>query len=594
MEIYFSHYYSETLVFLAVAGVVVPLFKQLKLSPVHGFLLAGLALGPFGLGGLESEAPWIAPFTINNGEDIGALAELGVVFLMFMVGLELSAARLWLARRMVFGLGALQVLSCSLALGSLAYILGQPTSSAVVLGAAGSLSSTAIALPTLAERGRLQTVAGRTSFAILLFQDLSVAPLLFMVSLLSSEGPVGIRLIETLGPGVIAVAALVAFGQLALRPLFGWVAAARSPELFMAACLLVILGTSFVTAAAGQSMALGAFVAGLLLAETEFRRQIEALIDPFKGLLLGLFFLSVGATMDLARVYASLTATLMIAMGLIATKATVVFLAARGFSLSRASAGETALIIAGGGEFAFVLLSAPISGHILPPDVAATATAAVTISMLTIPFLVALAERHFARKAAETRAPVFAPADGGAEAAVVIAGYGRTGVLVARMLARHGVSFIAIDDDIRVVRRARRQAEARVFYGDATNPEMLRCCGLSDAQALVVTPTSPETAKAIVAGVRSENATLPIFARARDLAVAKRLYRFGVTDAVPIDVEPSLHLSELVLVELGVPLGRVIASIHEQRDEFRGAIKAKGKNARRRNAIRPQQADHAP
>ncbi|MFJ5487069.1 cation:proton antiporter [Hansschlegelia beijingensis] len=589
MEIYFSNYYSETLVFLAVAGLVVPLFKRLELSPVHGFLLAGLALGPFGLGSLEQAAPWIGPLTINNGEDISALAELGVVFLMFMVGLELSAQRLWLARRMVFGFGALQVVSCSVALGLLAYLLGQPPASAMVLGAAGSLSSTAIALPTLAERGRLQSVAGRNSFSILLFQDLSVAPLLLMVSVLSSGGPIGPRLLETLGPGVIAVGALVLFGRVALRPIFGWVAAARSAELFMAACLLVILGTAFITAAAGQSMALGAFVAGLLLAETEFRRQIEALVDPFKGLLLGLFFLSVGATLDLGRVFASLGETLLIAATLIAAKVVIVFLGGRAFGVSRAASAETALIMAGGGEFAFVLLSPAISGQILSPDIAATATAAVTISMLTIPFLIAAAGRFAARTGGGKEVEV-GPPDGVAEPVVVIAGYGRKGAVVARMLARHDVPFIAVDDDVRVVRRARRQGDTRVFYGDATNPEMLRRCGVASALALVVTPASGETARAIVASARAESETLPVFAFAGDLADARRLYRLGVTDAVPLDVEPSLHLSELVLLELGLPMGNVIASVHEQRDEFRDEIRPKGRGARHRNAIRAQQA----
>ncbi|MET0314874.1 MAG: cation:proton antiporter, partial [Hansschlegelia sp.] len=449
-----------------------------------------------------------------------------------------------------------------------------------------SLSSTAIVLPTLAERKRLHIVSGRTSFAVLLFQDLAVAPLLLMASVLSFTGTdLGSTLVKSLAPGVVAVVALAAIGRLVLRPMFRWVAAARSTELFMGACLLVILGTASVTAAAGQSMALGAFICGLLLAETEFRRQIEALIKPFEGLLLGLFFLSVGAQLDIGLLLGNLPATLGIAAGLIVVKAAAVFGIARVSGLARSVARGAALTLAGGGEFAFVLLSST-SGGVVPEQAASAAIAAVTLSMLAIPLLIGLAERLDARTPDRDEAPPEGASGEGPEAPVIIAGYGRVGTLVGTMLARHGIPFVAIDDDIVLVRRARRQSASNVFFGDATNPELLRRCGVQEARAVVVTMTSREAATAVVIAARAEDAELPIVARAMDPQHAKLLYRHGATEAVPEDIEPSLYLSELVLVEVGVPMGPVIASIHDMREEFRVQLRGKGKNARPRRAIR--------
>ena len=583
----FARYYSETLVFLGTAGVVVPFFKKVRLSPVHGFLAAGLALGPFGFGRLADAAPWIAPLTINDVEEVSQVAELGVVFLMFMIGMELSVERMWRSRKAIFGLGALQVATCSAALAVCAILLGIAPAAAIVLGAAFSLSSTAIALPSLAETHLLEDESGRASFAVLLFQDLAAAPLLFMVSMLTpSDADIWETLLGSLVPGAIAVAALAAAGRLLMRPLFRWVASARSPELFMATCLLVILGTAFITAAGHQSMALGAFIAGLLLAGTEFRRQIEALVDPFKGLLLGLFFLCVGASLDLGQVMNALPATLGATIALVAVKAALIFGASRLSGLPRRPSQEVALTLAGGGEFAFVLLSPTISGHILSPGATAVGTAAVTLSMMTIPLLVGLAARLNRRApSAETLGAAHASAEG-ARGAVLIVGYGHVGVLVGRMLSKRSIPYVAIDDDIRLVLQARKRAGRRVFYGDATNPEVLRRCDLGETSALIITLNDKEAALRVTEAAREENPSLPIIARALDLRHAKQLYRAGVTDAVPEDVEPSLHLSELALLELGVPAGEASAFVRDQRDVFRAKLGGKGRNAKRRRAIR--------
>ena len=294
--------YKETLIFLATAGVVVPLFRRLKFSPVLGFLGAGVLLGPYGLGALARQIGWLAPFALDNVEQIAPVAEFGVVFLLFMIGLELSWHRLAIIGRLVFGLGALQVFGSAAALGALALILGEPPTSAAVLGFALALSSTAIVIPVLAEAKRLGTTAGRTIFAVLLFQDLMVAPLLFMVAMLGMRGGgLGMAVVSFLVPALTGLSVIVLGGRLVMRPLFRHVAAAGSTEFFMAACLLVVIGTGVLTAASGLSMGLGAFIAGILLAETEYRREIEVTIEPFKGLLLGLFFVSIGASLDLSR-----------------------------------------------------------------------------------------------------------------------------------------------------------------------------------------------------------------------------------------------------------------------------------------------------
>ena len=294
--------YKEALLFLVTAGIVAPLFFRIRVSPVLGYLLAGAALGPYGLGRLVEKASWLDALALTNVEAIRRIAAFGVVVLLFTIGLELSFERLARMRRLVFALGLAQVALSTLALGAVAHALGQKPAAAFMIGAALSLSSTAIVIPVLADEKRLRSTVGRYAFAVLLFQDLAVAPLLVVAAMFAggATGSLGRSLLLTLAPAVLALAAVIIVGRLVLRPLFHSVATTRSPEFFMAACLLVVLGAALTAAASGLSMALGAFVAGLLLAETEYRREIEVTIEPFKGLLLGLFFVSVGAQLDLS------------------------------------------------------------------------------------------------------------------------------------------------------------------------------------------------------------------------------------------------------------------------------------------------------
>jgi CPA2 family monovalent cation:H+ antiporter-2 len=580
--------YKEMLLFLVTAGIVAPLFFRLRISPVLGFLLAGVALGPSGLGRLIPYAPWLDALTLTNVEAVGRVASFGVVFLLFMMGLELSFERLTLMRRFVFGLGLAQVVLSSLVLGALAFALGQPPASALVIGAALSLSSTAIIIPVLAERKRLNLAAGRVSFAILLFQDLAVAPLLFMVTMLvgGQANGLGLGLALTIAPAALALTALIVLGRRVLRPLFHSVAMTKSTEFFMAACLLVVLGAALIAAVSGLSMALGAFIAGLLLAETEYRREIEATIEPFKGLLLGLFFVAVGAELDLSLLFASPAPILLIAATIVIAKGLALLILGWAFRLPGRVAREVALLLGPGGEFAFVMIGAAVAGEIVAPKIGQTILVAVTLTMFVTPALARLGEFLAGRLAAPALSPEameLPPED--AEHRVIIVGYGRVGALIGEMLTWHKIPYIAVDSDARLIARA-RNAGAPIYFGDATRPEFLRRCGIDTARALVVTMDAPRANEAVVETARGLRADLTLVARARDAAHAKTLYDLGVTDAVPETVEASLQLSEAVLVDIGVPMGYVIASIHEKRDEYRKILVASGAPARPRSTRR--------
>lgn len=566
--------YKDLVLFLATAGIVVPLFKRLKVSPILGFLGAGVALGPSGLGALAGQVHWLSAFTVGRTQEVAQLAEFGVVFLLFTIGLELSWERLRAMRRMVFGLGGAQVAlgAALLTAGGVAALDLRPLVAAM-LGLALALSSTAVALPALAERKRLASPAGRAVFSVLLFQDLAVAPLLVVLSVLGSgANGFGPEVLAALAPRAAGLVVLALAGRLLLRPMMRSVARAKSEELFVAACLLVVIGAGLGAAAAGLSMGLGAFVAGLLLAETEYRHEVEVTVEPFKGLLLGLFFLSMGIGLDLSLLIHRPILVLGITAALILLKAASVAGLSRLFGLRWRGALETGLALAAGGEFAFIVVNQAIGAGLLPAGTGQASLTAVTLSMFAIPALTGLGERlgrggevlPAETPPLEADAPPEAPR-------VLVVGYGRVGRLVADMLTRHDIAWTAIERDTRLVEAARREGKA-LYFGDAARPELLRRCGLDTTPALVVTMDSPDGAEAVVAAARDLRPDLMVIARARDARHAARLYDLGVTDAVPETIEASLQLSESLLVDLGVPMGLVIASIHEKRDEYRKAL----------------------
>ncbi len=471
--------YREALLFLVTAGIVAPLFLRLRISPVLGYVLAGAALGPFGLGRLVAQAPWLRGALLSDVGEIRVLAEFGVVMLMFTIGLELSFERLKSLRRLVFGLGPAQLVVSTVLIAGAALIAGQKPAAAVVFGAALSLSSTAMVVPALAEAKLQRGPVGRYAFSVLLFQDLAVAPLLFMVSTMSGGGAEGFawRLTLTVAPAAAAVGAVILIGRLGLRPLFRSVALTRSPEFFMAACLLVVLGAGLIAASSGLSMALGAFLAGLLLAETEFRREIEVTIEPFKGLGLGLFFVSIGAELDLSLAVAKPGAVFGALGVFVGLKAVSFYPLARFFGASRAAARDVSLALGPGGEFAFVLVGVGLAGGLMEPETGRVVMLAAALSMVTIPFLGrALATLEVRRRARiiPAEAKVAPPEDG--EARAILVGYGRVGHLIGDMLEVHGIPYIAVDFGRQ--RRGRRAArgKARLFRRRLARrvPEKLR------------------------------------------------------------------------------------------------------------------------
>jgi monovalent cation:H+ antiporter-2, CPA2 family len=569
--------FKEPVVILTAAAVIVPLFHRLKISPVLGFILCGVMLGPSGLGALATSAPWLYAFTIQDRDSIAMMAEFGIVFLMFAIGLELSFERLNLMRKAVFGLGGAQLGLSSLAIFSVCYFaLGTTGTAAAVIGLALSLSSTAIVMQTLAEQKRLTTVAGRGAFGVLLFQDLAVVPVLFAVSMLAPDrmglGVAG--LVQSLFVAVLAIGASIVIGRIILRPLMRQAARTRSPEIFMAACLLVLITTSLGAAAAGLSMTLGAFLAGLLLAETEYRREAEATIQPFKGLLLGVFLVSVGMSVDIAKILQRPIEIALSVVGLIALKALVVSFVGPFFGIKRPGATKAGLLLGPGGEFAFVVLGLAMTIQVVSQEAADFALLVTAITMCLIPFL---ARWGVVKSGGETISPESIEAKLAASALlndaahVIVAGYGRVGVVIVDLLEQQKIPYLAVDADVERVRRARKLGR-KVYYGDAARVEFLRACGIDRARALVVTMNGGASVDEVVKAAHLERDNLPIVARARDEVHAVHLYSLGVREAVPETLEASLQVGEALLVEAGVPMGHILVAIHDKRAAMRAEL----------------------
>ena len=567
--------YKQALIVLGAASVVIPLFHRLRISSVLGFMLVGIVVGPFGIGSVAPRLPWLLTITITDPASIEPIAELGVALLLFMIGLELSFERLWLMRRLVFGLGSLQVALCAAALTGAAVLSGQPGVSAAVIGLALAMSSTAVVIQVLAEDKRLNTPTGRSSFAILLFQDLAVVPILFALGSLGpashAGGAAGFGL--AIGKAVLAVALIGALARLVMRPLFRGVARTRSAELFVAACLLVVIATGLATAAAGLSMPLGALIGGLLLAGTEYRRQVEVTIEPFKGLFVGVFLISIGMSLDIRTVAAHPLPIVATAVGVPLLKLLLIAPLARGFGLNWGNGLRAGLLLGPGGEFGFVIVSVAITERLLSPDAASVVLFVTALTMGTIPLLSKLGDRLAPALAPRTAVdPSLLMPDVSSLPRVIIAGFGRVGQTVAEMLDIHKVPYVAVDRDPDRVAQQRSRGKP-VYFGDMTQIELLRRVHLDTARALVVTLDDTAVADALVAGARAERADLLIVARARDATHAAHLYRTGASDAVPETIEASLQLSEAVLVDVGVAMGPVIASIHEKRAALQAAIK---------------------
>ncbi len=568
----------DAMVFLAIAGLVIPTVRRWRLNPVLGFLLIGLALGPNGLARFANELPWLRHILITDIEGVRALAEFGIVFLLFMIGLELSLDRLWTLRRLVFGLGGAQIVTTALVIGAIAHAFGNSPQASVVLGLCLALSSTAVVVQLLTDEGRFGTVVGRSSFAVLLAQDLAVVPILFLVSALGSrESSVWTSLALAVAAATITVTVIVLVGRRVVRPLFRLVGSSKSPEVFLSATLLIILASAALTESVGLTAALGAFLAGLLIAETEYRHEIEANIEPFKGLLMGMFFLSIGMYMDITAILRQPGLILMSVAGLLLIKAALTFVLGRLFGLSTGQAVETGLLLGQGGEFAFAAIALAVGLAIVPADIAQFMLLVVTATLFATPPVARLARvlaERLERAHTQGNEAVFDIAPDLADH-VVIAGYGRLGRLLAETLDRQQIAHIALDLDVDHV-SALRSRGAPVFLGDASRLTLLEKVRIETARALAVTMDDPNAAERVVRAAHHARPDLPILARARDDAHAARLTAAGATQVVPEVLEAGLQLATLLLTEVGLHAEAAREIVEQQRNTSRGKFAERG------------------
>ncbi len=564
--------FSDALVILGAAGIVIPAFARVRVNPVIGFILVGLALGPHGLGVLVPRWPWLFYLTITDSHAIEPYAEFGIVLLLFAIGLELSFRRLWTMRRQVFGVGAAELFLCAAAIGGALMLFGESPSGSVGLGLALALSSTALVLPMVGTSGAV----GGGAFAMLLFEDLALVPIIFALSALGPDtgggwGAMGLVLLK----GGITVAVLLVGGRYALPPLFAQAARTKSPELFLAISLLVVILASIATSAAGLSPIVGALLAGLLIAETDYHTEVEVITAPFRGLALGVFLITVGMSIDLAAIGAQWDALLLAVAGVVAAKAIVTALLLKLSGARSGVAAETGLLMASPSETTLIVLgAAQAAGLVLPATAAFWQT--VTAIGLTITPLLAQLGSDVSRRVERRQARMLDAADTpGDVPRVLVIGFGRVGRLVASMLATHRRPYLAVDADVDTVSQARRDGFS-VLFGDASRPALIAHLDLGGAAAVVLTMDDPVAQLRLTRSIRADHPDLPIIVRARDARDAADLYRAGATDAVPEQLESSLQLSEAVLTEIGLPVGPVIASIHDKRAEQRTEIKEMG------------------
>ena len=533
------------LMYLSAAVLAVPLAKALGLGSIIGYLAAGIAIGPWGLG------------LVSNVQDILHFAEFGVVLMLFLVGLELQPSRLWAMRRPIFGTGSAQVLGCAAVLFAAGWLAGLPWRISLVAALGLALSSTAIALQVLAERNLMRTSSGRAGFSILLFQDVAAIPILALLPLLGaaagagddhSAGEVLLEALKIVG----VIGAIVLGGRLLLRPLLRWIAKSRTPEIFTAASLLLVVGIAYLMVMVGLSMALGAFLAGVLLADSEYRSELEADIEPFKGLLLGLFFIAVGMSIDFGVLMRSPWLMAGILLGFLALKAVVIYTLAKVAGVPYQERPVFTLLLAQGGEFAFVVFQAAAGAQVFSAETASLLIGAVALSMLISPLLLVLVDRALLRRYAQLKpaAPPAQEISEPQEAPVIIAGFGRYGQIVARVMLAQGIPTTVLDHSVEILEIARAFGY-RVFYGDATRLDLLRIAGAEHARVLVVAVDDPEQSLKIVTLARKHFPQLQVVARARDLTHWNALRDLGVTLVQRELFESSLASARTVLELMG-------------------------------------------
>ncbi|MEZ5522197.1 MAG: monovalent cation:proton antiporter-2 (CPA2) family protein [Dokdonella sp.] len=534
-----SGFIQYAVVLLLAAVIAVPLAKRSRLGAVLGYLAAGALIGPSALN------------LVGNAEEIAHISELGVVLMLFVIGLELSPQRLWVMRRLVFGFGSVQLVVTALAIFAVAMLFALDWKAALVIGLGLALSSTAIGLQILGERKELQSPHGRLGFAILLLQDVAAIPILALIPLLASNPAAGSVAPNALGVVrvVLTIAAVIIGGRLLLRPLFRIAARTQMPEVFTASTLLVVLGTAWLVGLAGISMSLGAFLAGVLLADSEYRHEIEARIDPFKGLLLGLFFISVGMTADIRMVPHQPVLIAAMLAGLLVLKGLILFGVGRLAREDASSALKLAGVLAQGGEFAFIVFTLAVQNRLLDAQLRDLLIVVITLSMALTPLLVVLFARLGPTQATEK--PAYDAIDEDDAPRVIIAGFGRVGQIVARILRANQIRFTAIESSIEQVEFSRRFG-SQIYYGDPTRSDLLRAAQVEKAELFIVATDDPETNIRTARLVRRMYPQLKVIARARNRQHAFRLMDLGA-DVVRETFHSSLEMSRMALQQLGMP-----------------------------------------
>jgi monovalent cation:H+ antiporter-2, CPA2 family len=562
--------FSDALVILGAAGIVIPAFARIRISPIIGFILIGVLVGPAGLGTATSQYPWLHYLTISDTARVEPFAELGIVLLLFSIGLELSFRRLWSMRRLVFGVGAAELIGCAVIIGAGLHFIGQGIPGAIGLGLALALSSTAIVLPLVGT----QSAVGRSALGMLLFEDLALVPIVFALGAMAPTATADVGpLVGTLLLGGASALGLLFGGRLLVPSLFAQAARTKNPEVFLAACLLVVIVASLVTSAIGFSAVLGALIAGIVIAETEYRGEVEVITAPMRGLGLGIFLITVGMSVDLRLVLANWQSILIALVAVLAVKAVVTGTLLRLSGSRTGVAAETGVLMASPSETTLIVLASATAAQLIRPETAAF-WQIVTALGLTITPLLGMMGRVAGRRIDRTGDAELGEAlQQAGPGKIVILGFGRVGQIVADMLAAHKLDYVAIDADTDAVREARSR-NYPVLFGDVSRGTLVGRLHLGNPSAVILTMDNPVLVARLTKRLRQAFPDLPIIARARDTAHAARLYKAGVTDAVPETLEASLQLSEAVLVDLGIAMGPVIASIHEKRSELRAQIMA--------------------
>jgi len=562
--------FSDALVILGAAGIVIPAFARIRISPIIGFILIGMLVGPVGLGALSGQHPWLHYITISNSEGIEPFAEFGIILLLFSIGLELSFRRLWSMRRLVFGVGAAELLAAATLIAIGLYAMGHGIAGAIGLGLALALSSTAIVLPLVGTHSPV----GRAALAMLLFEDVALVPIVFGLGAMAPHAPeegMG-SLLWTIFLGTTVAVVLLFAGRLVLPKLFAQAARTKNPEMFLAACLLVVIVASLVTSSVGFSPILGALIAGIVIAETEYGNEVEIITAPFRGLGLGIFLITVGMSVDLRLVIANWDELLLALLAVLAIKAIVTAVLLRVNGARASVAAETGVLMASPSETTLIVLGSATAAHLISRETAAFWQVVTALGLTITPLLAKigrLAGNRVAQK--ELMAEIDPELDTAKEGQVLILGFGRVGRLVAEMLESHGKDYLAADLDVDTIRAARKEGYD-VLFGDVAHPELIERVRKRSPSAFVLTMDNPVLVKRLTRQLRKAFPDHPIIARARDPVHAAELYKAGVTDAVPETLEASLQLSEAALVGLGVAMGPVIASIHEKRSELRAQI----------------------